>query len=108
MGAVHGLRIVLARASQWLQRHRRGETHRRIPVGIVEDDGVGCGQIDTQTSSAGREQENEELRSARPPQIASATVPFVVPQETHFVCQSMTISRRSEIEELPSSRKYLY
>ena len=31
----------------------------RVPVGVIDDDGVGGGQVDPQTPSPGGEQENE-------------------------------------------------
>ena len=47
MRTIHGLGIV-----------------RWVPVVIIEDDGVGCGQIDTETASTGAQQENENIRPA--------------------------------------------
>ena len=35
----------------------------RIPIGIVNDDGVGGGQIDAETTGASRQKEDEVLRS---------------------------------------------
>ena len=34
----------------------------RVPVTVVNDDGVGSRQIDTQTAGFGAEQENESIR----------------------------------------------
>jgi len=34
-----------------------------VPVGVVDDDGVGRGQVDTQTSRPRRQQETELLRT---------------------------------------------
>ena len=42
MGPVHGLKI-----------------HLRIPVTIVEDENIGCVQVDTETSSPGTQHEDE-------------------------------------------------
>jgi hypothetical protein len=40
-------------------------TYGRVPVGVVEDDGIGSSQVDTETSGTGREQEDEEFGPER-------------------------------------------
>lgn len=55
----------------------------RVPVGIVDDDRVGCGQVDSKTTSPGGQQEGK-LHSTRSwkrtqnitTQIESANVPL--------------------------------
>lgn len=51
MSPVHGLRVV-----------------GRIPIVLVEDDGVGGGQVNTQSTGMSAEKEDKEIRSG--------TIPF--------------------------------
>ena len=36
--------------------------HRRVPVAVVKDDGVGTGQVHTESTRARRQDEDEDLR----------------------------------------------
>jgi len=36
--------------------------HRRIPVGVIEDDSVGAGQVDTETAGPRRQDKTEYPR----------------------------------------------
>jgi len=50
MRAIHGLRVV-----------------RGVPVALIEDDGVRCGQVDPETTSTRAEQETEIVVSVNAP-----------------------------------------
>ena len=39
----------------------RLRVHRRVPVGVVEDDGVGAGEVDADAAGPGRQDEDEVL-----------------------------------------------
>ena len=87
MGTIHGLCVV-----------------RRIPVMIVEDDGVGSSQIDTKAASACTQKEDEDVG----PWTMSARRERYSVNGAYRVCHSMTISRRSSNLDEPSRRRYLY
>lgn len=39
--------------------HHRLQVHLGVPVRVVEDDDVGCGQVDAQAAGPGAQHENE-------------------------------------------------
>jgi hypothetical protein len=88
MSAIHGLSVV-----------------RGVPVRIVKDDGVGGGKVDSETSGTGGEQEDEEFGSVVGEIRKSGNGRGK--EGNDLVCQSVTMSRRSEMVELPSRRRYL-
>lgn len=64
MSTIHGLKIGL-----------------RIPIAVVQNDNIGCGQVDTQTSGARREQE-DELVTARTVVLVDGDNSFVMCRAT--------------------------
>ncbi len=71
---------------------------------VVEHDGVGCCQVDTESTSTRTEQEHKYVGSA----VVLVVYVRDYMHETYRVCHSMTISRLSSSLDDPSRRKYLY
>ena len=77
----------------------RLEVHLRVPVAVVDDDGIGGGEVDTQTSGAGGEEEDKLLRAggvvrvdhvlARVPVGVTVDAAVLVPAEEEVILEDV-------------------
>ena len=86
MSTIHGLRVVGG-----------------VPVALIEDDSVRSRQVDAEATSARAEQETEIVISVNA--SISEFRNWEKMGTTNFVCQSITISRRSSKRVSPSKRR---
>lgn len=84
MRTVHGLRIV-----------------RGIPVALIKDDSIRGGEVDSEATSARTEQKTEIVVSVNE-RISKVLGGGDI---LYFVCQSITMSRRSSKRVSPSKRR---